>query len=163
MWTWIVARATGVSPTVWLVAIGIFAGVTAGAGALTTSYFMGKAAARAEARIAELELTIKGQAELIARYESAKAAAEKLAREEVFAAAALEAELDKLRAEIEAERQRAQTESADLEADLAALIQDKESLNAVLEKLRRRAPADCTATDSDVDLDSRLRKKRGSP
>lgn len=157
---WLIARLTGLSPMVWLV----IAAITAGAGALGTAYFMGKAAARAEARIAELELTIKGQAELIARYESAKAAAEELAREEVFASAALEAELDKLRAEIAAEREKARAESADLEADLAKMIQDKESLNAILDKLRRRAPPDCTATDRDVDLDKRLRgENRGSP
>lgn len=56
MWTWIIARVTGLSPMVWM----LVAGITAGAGALTTAYFMGKSAAEAEAKIASLEAKIAG-------------------------------------------------------------------------------------------------------
>lgn len=62
--------------------------------------------------------------------------------------------------ELEADKAIAEAAQRDVEADLAAAIQDKGKLDAIVQKLRGTARTDCRASDADVRLDERLRSNR---
>ena len=111
-------------------------------------YYKGYSAATASCRSAELERELYAQAQTIVRYRQAVEQTEKQAEQEIREAMERE--------RLIAERMKAEeSDDAMLEAALTAAITDKEKLNGIIQNLRKK----CTATNSDVDLDKRLRGK----
>jgi hypothetical protein len=140
----------------WIVPVGAIGLVLAG---LSGAYLKGRGDANANCTSAELERVVYAQATALARYRAALEAS--IAQREVEAAEAGRREAliqDRLR-EIEAETEAQKKAEADLETDLAKAIADKGQLDAIIAKLRASARTDCRASDSDVSLDRRVRRK----
>lgn len=140
----------------WLFPVGLAALVASGLGA---AYLKGRGDANDNCRAASLERALHAEAAAVSRYRSALEASQAQRNSEAVAAAEREKELAARLAEIEVERLEQEKAAADLETDLAAAIQDKGKLDALVSKLRASARTDCRASDRDIDLDQRMRGK----
>lgn len=135
----------------------IAAALIAAAGAYV--YSLGYSSASAKCRTAELERVIYAQAESISRYATALAQSALQREAEAEAAHDRESVIAARVKELEDERVQQEQAATDLEIDLAAAITDKGKLDAIVAKLRTTRN-DCRATDRDIDVDNRMRRKR---
>ena len=144
----ILARAAafiGVPPAlVYLVVYGSIAAVIAAS--YWWVYDKGADHMEAKWKAKELERVIYAQAETISRYRQAAVETKEQADQEIREA--------QERADLIEERMKqAEADNAQMEAQLASIITDKDKLDAALKALRSK----CVANSRDVDLDRRLR------
>lgn len=122
-------------------------------------YHLGYSSASSKCRAAELERVIYAQAESLARYRTSLEASASQREAEALAAKDRESILGARLAELEADAAAREKEAADLEADLRAAITDKGKADALVKKLHATR-TDCRATDRDIDVDQRMRRKQ---
>lgn len=122
-------------------------------------YAKGAAHARAECKAAEYERVMYAQATSIQRYKTALA--ESTQQRELEAAVASEREAILLARAKELEEADADQDrmAAALDLELRAAIEDKGKADALIEKMRLTR-GDCRATDRDIDVDQRMRRKK---
>jgi len=155
MWEWIAGRfILPFLPYVMGILLGL--NVVTGLAGLWKGYQWASASCSAAAALAES----KAKDLTIERYKALLKATELQRATEAAKAIDTAAALQDRAAELEADKARAEAAQQDVEDDLAAAIQDKGTLNAIVQKIRATARTDCRASDADVRLDRRLRGVR---
>jgi len=155
IWTWIVGRI--IQPFLPFVLGGFLALSVAGTlGGVWYGYSWASASCSAAAALAES----KAKDLTIERYKALLKATELQRATEAAKALDNASALQDRAAELESDKAKAEAAQQDVEADLTAAIQDKGTLNAIVQKIRAAPHTDCRASDADVRLDRRLRGVR---
>lgn len=155
MWTWLVGKI--ITPFLPYILGGLLA-----FNVLSTLYagWKGYQWASAACQAANDAAEVKAKDAVLERYRALLRATELQRAIEAARAADTASALQQRAQELEADKASAEAAQRDVEADLAAAIQDKGKLDAIVEKLRGTARVDCRASDADVRLDERLRGNR---